>query len=178
MLSQWPNISPTTRAAAELVVEELRKHPMTMRLLLVDALAHRARLRTLREPWRRPANYDIKELALLPLVNLARWGALVARSEELATPERLLACGGTTFLPAAHAATLAEVFEVLQRLRLRYQLLQVADGSRASDSLVFDQMSPIDRSIVTSAVREISQAQKRMANVASYVESGEWGKRT
>ncbi len=177
LVDSRPIVGSTTRAAAELVVEELRKHPMTMRLLLVDALAHRARVRTLREPWRRPANYDIKELALLPLVNLARWGALVARSEELATPERLLACGGTTFLPAAHAATLAEVFEVLQRLRLRYQLLQVADGSRASDSLVFDQMSPIDRSIVTSAVREISQAQKRMANVASYVESGEWANR-
>ncbi|WP_284284452.1 hypothetical protein [Arsenicicoccus piscis] len=35
-------------------------------------------------------------------------------------------------------------------------------------------MSPIDRSIVVQAVREISTAQRRMANVAQFVDASEW----
>lgn len=175
-----PLVGSVTTAAADLVLGELRQHPGTMRLLLEDALARRARLRSFREsaPWRAPARYDIKRGALLPLVNLARWGALVVRSPELGTIERLHAAGGTSFLPQEQAETLAEVFEVLQRLRLRYQLLQLSEGHQASDELVFEEMSPIDRSIVSQAVREISAAQKRLTNFSVYVDTSEWTLRT
>ncbi|MEI2779018.1 MAG: putative nucleotidyltransferase substrate binding domain-containing protein [Tetrasphaera sp.] len=171
-----PLVGSVTTAAADLVLSDLREHPGTMRLLLEDALARRARLRSFREtaPWRSPARYNIKGAALLPLVNLARWGALMVHSPELGTIERLQAAGGTAFLPAEQAASLAEVFEVLQRLRLRYQLMQLRDGQPASDELVFEAMSPIDRSIVTQAVREIAAAQKRLTNFALYVDSSEW----
>ncbi len=163
-------------AAADLVVAELREHPLTMRLLLTDALARRARLRSLmlREPWRRTWTYDIKEHALLPLVNLARWAALVAGSNALSTRQRLLDAGGSTVLSQEQAGSLAEVFEVLQRLRLRYQLMQWRDGVAPSDSLVFEAMSPIDRSVVAQAVREIAQAQKRFATVTAYTDAAEW----
>lgn len=163
-------------AAADLVVGDLREHPLTMRLLLTDALARRARLRSLliREPWRRSWTYDIKEHALLPLVNLARWAALVAGSSALSTRERLLDAGGSTVLSQEQSTSLAEVFEVLQRLRLRYQLMQSREGVTPSDDLVFDAMSPIDRSIVAQAVREIAQAQKRFATVAAYTDTAEW----
>lgn len=37
-------------------------------------------------------------------------------------------------LPQERADTLIEVFDALQRLRLRYQLLQHADGARPTDT--------------------------------------------
>ena len=72
------------------------------------------------------------------------------------------------------ADILVEVFEVLQRLRLRYQLLQHQRGDRPSDVVVMDRMSPIDRSVVAQAVREISSVQRRMDNVSVYVPAEAW----
>ncbi|GMA19676.1 putative nucleotidyltransferase substrate binding domain-containing protein [Arsenicicoccus piscis] len=46
----------------------------------------------------------------------------------MSTVDRLHDAAGTPLLPDDTARTLAEVFEVLQRLRLRYQLLQLQEG--------------------------------------------------
>ena len=62
----------------------------------------------------------------------------------------------------------------VQRLRLRYQLLQHGDGVRPSDELLVTQLSPIDRSVLGQAVREIAAVQKRMANIAVYSPVEEW----
>lgn len=174
LVDSRPITGAQRRVAAEFVASEPRSHPGTLRLLLLDALDRRAKWRSMLEGWRGPVRYDLKDHAILPLVNLARWGALAVRSTALSTPDRLRACGGTSILPQAQANSLIEVFEVLQRLRLRYQLLQVADGARASDAVLIDQLSPIDRSVVAQAVREIATAQKRLANFSAYVDTDEW----
>ena len=64
-------------------------------------------------------------------------------------------------LPDDQAHTLIEVFEVLQRLRLRYQLMQVHEGRAPSGVMAMQHVSPIDRSV-------IAQAMRRMDNVAQY----------
>ncbi len=160
------------------VFTELRDHPGTMRLLLVDSLARRARLRSSRDLrdllMRRPGLFDIKSYALLPIVNIGRWAALSVGSPVLPTVERLDVAAGSAMLPEGNAQTLIEVFEVLQRLRLRYQLMQHQNGVRPSDELIVEQMSPIDRSIIVQAVREIAAVQKRMTNVSSYLPAEEW----
>ena len=46
-----------------------------------------------------------------------------------------------------------EVFEVLQGLRLEAQLDQVARGERPSDVLRLDRLSPLDRSVIATAVK-------------------------
>jgi CBS domain-containing protein len=66
---------------------------------------------------------------------------------------------------------------VLQRLRLRYQLMQYRAGDRPSDVMTMDRMSSIDRSIIAQAVREIAGAQKRMDNVAQFVPAESWADR-
>ncbi|WP_179110648.1 hypothetical protein [Luteococcus japonicus] len=38
----------------------------------------------------------------------------------------------------------------------------------------FETISPIDRSILGEAVREIALAQRRLANVAAYSETDDW----
>ena len=95
-------------------------------------------------------------------------------SAALPTTERLRVASGSAMLPEEQSTVLVEVFEVLQRLRLRYQLLQHQQGDRPSDVLVMDRMSPIDRSVVAQAVREISSVQRRMDNIAVYVPAEAW----
>jgi CBS domain-containing protein len=157
------------------VFTELRQHPGTMRLLLEESLARRAKLRSNRDALRRrPADINIKEHALLPVVNLARWAALSAGSHALSTPDRLRAAAGSAMLPDDRATTLVEVFEVLQRLRLRYQLMQYQNGQRPTDTFAEELMSPMDRSVVAQAVREISSIQKRMTRLSAYVPADQW----
>ena len=77
-------------------------------------------------------------------------------------------------LSAEAASTLIEVFDVLQRLRLRYQLGQYRAGERPTDVVTLDRLSAIDRSVIAQAVREIAGVQRRMDNVSHYVAVEEW----
>ncbi|HEU5000539.1 MAG TPA: putative nucleotidyltransferase substrate binding domain-containing protein [Lapillicoccus sp.] len=161
--------------AVTAVFSDLRRHPGTMRLLLEESLSSRARMRSLRDRLsRRPETFYVKAHAVLPVVNLARWGALAVGSPALPTVDRLRAAGGTEMLPTDRADTLVEVFRLLQRLRLRYQLLQRQAGDRPSDLLTVDRLSSIDRSLVAEAVREIASIQRRMTNVAHFLPAQGW----
>ena len=162
-------------APAGAVLRTLPDHPGSMRLLLDAALANRARSRsTLDALTRRNSPFDVKHDALIALTNMARWAALLVRSPELSTPARLRAAAGTAVLPTALANTLVESYEEIQRLRLGYQLMQIREGRHPTDRIVVARMSSIDRSILGQAVREIANAQKRLANIAAYVSPEEW----
>jgi CBS domain-containing protein len=157
------------------VFGDLRRHPGTMRLLLQESLASRARMRSLKDLLvRRPETFEIKTHAVLPVVNIGRWSALAAGSQALPTVDRLRAAAGSEMLPADRAEALVEVFDLLQRLRLRYQLRQHSRGDRPSDLLTLDRLSPIDRSLVAEAVREIAAIQRRMTNLAAYLPEDSW----
>ena len=58
-----------------------------------------------------------------------------------------------------------EVFEVLQRVRLNYQVAQFDRGETVSDLLELKRLSPLDRSLVAQAVREIAGIQRRLDNL-------------
>ncbi len=158
------------------VFTELRRHPGTMRLLLEESLSRRARLRSVRAVLTgRGDRFDVKNRALLPVINIARWAALSTGSTELHTPQRLRAAAGSRFLPTEQAHRLIEVFETLQDLRLRYQL-ELLDEERAPTNILErDRLSAIDRGIVAECVREIAAVQRRMDSVASYTPTSEWG---
>jgi CBS domain-containing protein len=149
------------------VFGSFRRHPATMQLLLDESLSHRAKLRTMRDVLHgRGDRFDVKVQALLPIVNIARWAALGVGSSELQTTKRLRAAAGSELLPEKHSSRLIEVFDVLQHLRLRYQLGQISNGEPPSDLLDRSRMSRIDRGVVMSAVREIAGIQKRMDRLA------------
>lgn len=156
------------------VLRTVRKHSGTLRLLLDETLTHRARQRSGWAGLRRAATFDVKLYALLPIVNLARWVSLAAGSDAVGTVERLRGVTGSEVLPEGQARVLAEVFEVLQGMRLRFQMDQIAAGTTPSDRLVIDRLSPIDRSVLTRAVREIQAAQRRAENIARVVPPEEW----
>jgi len=165
-----PGLSEVNRVFAD-----VRHHPGTMRLLLQEMLARRAKPHALREALRRrPEFLDIKSDGLLPLVNIGRWAALSVGSAALPTVHRLRAAAGSEMLPQERADTLIEVFGELQRLRLRYQLVQWQAGESPTDVLVMDRVSPIDRSVLSQAIREVAAVQRRMDNIAVYVPVDEW----
>ncbi|MFT4263689.1 MAG: putative nucleotidyltransferase substrate binding domain-containing protein [Nocardioides sp.] len=156
------------------VFSGLRRHPVTMRLLLREALSRRARRRSLPDLVRRRDTYDLKAHALLPIVNLARWGALAVGSPALSTVERLRAAGDTQVLPERHVDGLIEVVESLHGLRLRYQLAQVERGEPSSDLIELSRIAPADRAALRRAVRAIAAAQHRADNVIAYLDPAEW----
>jgi CBS domain-containing protein len=161
--------------AAAKVFSDLRRHPGTMRLLLQESLSRRAKKPNARGVLsRRSGGFDVKDHAVLPIVNLARWAALSVGSAALPTTERLRAASGSAMLPQNQTDTLIEVFEVLQRLRLRYQIQQHQRGEPPSDVLEMDRLSPIDRSVIAQAVREVAAVQRRMDNVSHYVPAESW----
>lgn len=165
-----PGLPAVTR-----VFGDMRRHPGTMRLLLRESLSKRAKLRPARHLLtRHPDTFDIKKHALLPIVNIARWAALSVGSATLPTTERLGVASGSAMLPAGQAGTLIEVFGVLQRLRLRYQLMQYRAGDPPSDLITMSRMSSIDRSVIAQAVREIASVQRRMENISHFVPPEEW----
>ncbi|MGW5525269.1 putative nucleotidyltransferase substrate binding domain-containing protein [Gordonia sp. NPDC003950] len=166
---------PGLTAVAE-VFGDLRSHPATLRMLLAEALSTPARLRSMRDVLaRRTGTVDIKRHALTPLVNIARWGALAVGSVELDTRSRLCDAGASEVLGGDAATTLVEVFDVLQRIRLRYQLEQIERREDPSDVITLRRLSPLDRSLLAQAVREISAVQRRMGNVAQYAPVEDWG---
>jgi CBS domain-containing protein len=55
-----------------------------------------------------------------------------------------------------------------------YQLLQHQSGQHPTDTFAEELMSPMDRSVVTQAIREISSVQKRMTRLSAYVPTDQW----
>jgi len=147
------------------VFGDLRHHPTTMRMLLAISVD---RSDALRGRWRRRA-INIKTQALLPIANIARWAALSVESSALATPERLRAAAGTRMMSTEDADTLGDVFAIAQRVRLRHQLEQLGRGETPSDTIGPRDMSTVEASVLTEAIREILAVQRRMANKADYV---------
>ena len=130
----------------------------------------------MRDIFLRRETFDIKSHALLPIVNIARWVALSVGSAALPTTDRLRAAAGSAMLPQEQADNLIEAFEVVQRLRLRYQLEQYQRSEDPSELLVRDRLSPIDRSMLAQAVHETAAVQRRMDNVAVYLSADAWSR--
>ncbi len=67
-----------------------------------------------------------------------------------------------------NARTLVEVFDVLQKVRISYQVAQLDRAERVGDVITMRRLSPLDRGLVGQAVREIAGIQRRMTNMAHY----------
>jgi CBS domain-containing protein len=147
------------------VFGDLRRHPSALRMLLAISVD---RSDALRGRWRRKT-INFKTQAVLPIANIARWAALSAGSTVLETPQRLHAAAGSRMLPASDADTLADVFEIVQRMRLRHQLEQLDADEAPSDTIRRRDVSTIEARVFDEATREILAIQRRMANQARYV---------
>ncbi len=146
------------------VFGDLRLHPSTMKVLLAISVD---RPKTPRGRWRRK-QFDLKTQALLPIANVARWAALSVGATALGTQDRLRAAAGSPVLTAEDAETLGDVFEIVQRMRLRHQLEQFQAGETPSDTIRPRDLSSIEASVLGEAIGEITAIQRRMANLAMF----------
>lgn len=152
------------------VFTEFQRHPAAMNLLLAESVSHRAKVRerSLRDVVTGKGDtftFDVKTDGLLPVVGIARWAALGVGSTELQTVKRLRDASGSAILPRAEADRLIEVFELLQRMRLRHHLNRLFTGEKPSDLIDRGDLSPIERTMVSQAVREINAIARRMERV-------------
>lgn len=143
-------------------------HPHALRLQLLDALSGKPRVRSLRDiVARRGGTFDLKNHALSPIVNLARWAGLTAGLGVATTPERLEAAVARGALAERDARTLTEVFAMVQRLRLSHQVEQLSVGMPPSDIVTMSELSPLSRSLLTDGMREVAAVQRRVRHQAT-----------
>jgi CBS domain-containing protein len=124
------------------------------------------RARSLRDVLsRRGGTFDLKSHALTPIVNLARWGGMTGDLASASTPARLSAAASTGALSERDATTLGEVFVLLQRLRMSHQVDQLAAAQRPGDIVTMSELSPLNRSLLNEALREIVAVQRRVGSL-------------
>ncbi len=142
------------------------QHPDALRLQRLDALAARVKSRSLRDVLsRRSGTFDLKQHAITPIVNLARWGGLSADVASASTPARLSAAAQAGAITDRDAETLCDVFVMLQRVRMAHQISQIAAGHTPGDVITMSELSPLNRSLLNDGLREIVNVQRRVRNV-------------
>lgn len=153
----------TVPAAYQRMREE---HPNALRLQLLDALSGRMKTRSLRDVLsRRGGTFDLKNHAVTPIVNLARWGGLAAGVTSAPTPTRLEAAAQAGALSDRDARTLTDVFAMLQRLRMAHQVDQITAGRTPGDIIASSELSPLNRSLLGDGLREIAAVRRRVGNL-------------
>lgn len=159
----WGEVGLHTAPAAYQRIRE--KNPEALRLQLLDVLAGKMRTRSLRDVLsRRGGTFDLKNHALTPIVNLARWGGLSAGLTSASTPTRLAAAAQSGALRDADSRTLCDVFAMLQRLRLAHQVEQISAGHPPGDIITMSELSPLNRSLLGDGLREIAAVRRRVGS--------------
>ncbi|MET4613167.1 CBS domain-containing protein [Rhodococcus sp. PvR044] len=141
-----------------------RATPSAMKLLLREAVEEKVRIHSLRQVLTRRTDFvNLKSQGVMPIVNIARWAGLAAGLGAGSTPARLQAAADTGLLPDDDARILAESFDVLQQIRLRHQCEQLEQGLPVTDELTIASLTPLYRSLLANAVREIAGVQRKLA---------------
>jgi CBS domain-containing protein len=102
---------------------------------------------------------DLKRTGLAPLVLLARLYGLSARSTAISTRDRLDATAAAGLLSEDLVGRLVDGFEVLSRLRLAAQVVQVRAGLPLSDVTVVDDLGEEDQHALRDAFRAVRATQ-------------------
>ena len=140
------------------------EHPQVLRMLARFALSHRPPTRRLRGlVLERGGRIDLKQDALVPILDLARWGAISAGVASAGTPERLRMAADAGTLPRGDGATLLDAFELVCDLRLRHQVAQLRAGETPDDLIDPSECSALMRTQLRTALRAIATIQRRVA---------------
>lgn len=111
---------------------------------------------------RRSDRLDIRDDALRPIVELARWGGAAAGIAEGSTPDRLRAAAGAGLLGEGERRTLEDAFELVLELRLEHHVEQLSGGARPDDRLDPAHISPLMRDHLRDVFRAVAAVQRRL----------------
>ncbi|MFF0813926.1 putative nucleotidyltransferase substrate binding domain-containing protein [Rhodococcus sp. NPDC003318] len=142
----------------------LRPRSDALRLLLREAVEDKARMPARRGiVSRRAEPMNVKVHGLSPVVNIARWAGTASGLAAETTPIRLRAAASSGALSEDDARVLAETFDVFTQIRLRNQCEQIERGEPPTDVVDPDRLSPLQRSLLAGAVREVAGVQRTLA---------------
>jgi len=110
---------------------------------------------------------DLKVAAIDPVVKIARWAALSAGSDALATPARLDAAAAADILDPDDASTLHDCFGWLLRFRWRSGATSLPDGQQTSDTVSLSALAPQERATLRSVSREIAGIRRKLIYLSS-----------
>ncbi len=145
------------------------QYPMLLRMLARFALSHRVSARLFRglvveNAGEHRGQVDLKRGGLLPILDLARWGAVSAGVTSASTPERLRAAGEAGTLTREDAHTLHDAFELINDVRLEHQVAQLRAGRRPDDHVDPHELSALRRTQLRQALRAVAGIQRRVAS--------------
>jgi CBS domain-containing protein len=106
---------------------------------------------------------DLKHGGMIPIVDLARWGAIAGGVTCASTPERLRAAASAGTLSAADARTLEDAFDLITELRLGHQVQQLRDGQEPDDYVDPSMLSHLTRGHLKEAFRAVASIQKQLS---------------
>ncbi len=112
----------------------------------------------------RRGTFDIKHGGLLPVVDIARFGALKAGAKVTTTIERLRAASELGAIEPAHARTLEEAYELFTSLRLEHQIQQLERGDEPNDNVDPKELTELTRRYLRDAFREVAAVQKSLSS--------------
>jgi CBS domain-containing protein len=143
-------------------------YPRLLRMLARFALSHRPAARRFRglvveHGGRHAGTLDLKQGGLVPIRDLARWGAMSAGVTTATTPERLQVAADAGTLAPADAHTLQDAFELVNNIRLEHQVGQIRAGRSPDEHVDPEQLSSLMRVQLRQALRAVATIQKRVA---------------
>jgi CBS domain-containing protein len=104
--------------------------------------------------------FDIKHGGLLPIVDLARYHALVGEIPANHTLDRLRAATEVGLVKKTEARVLEEAFELFTALRLEHQVAQIEEGGEPDDHIDPRDLDPLTRRYLRDAFREVEAVQR------------------
>jgi len=110
----------------------------------------------------RSGQLDIRRAAVVPIVELGRWGSALAGVVEGSTPERLGAAAAAGALREEDARTLADAFELALEVRIAHHMAALADGRAPDDQLDPGEISPLIRDHLRDVFRAVGSVQRRL----------------
>jgi CBS domain-containing protein len=136
--------------------------------ILQDATSVRASIPSrLRVFAKQSDTVDLKLAAVDPVVKIARWAAISARSEALSTYERLDAAATAKVLDLDDASSLRDCFAWLVRFRWRMRAAAFLEGRRVSDVVSLSELAPQERAMLRNVAREVAGISRKLNYLAS-----------
>jgi CBS domain-containing protein len=148
-------------------VRAAREHPQFMRLMARSAtgfqvaLNFRGQLVTGRDG-DHAGRIDIKRHAIIPVVNLVRFHALVTGVTISPTLDRIEAVTSAGGLARGEGDALREAFEVITRVRFAHHADLIAAGAPADNLIDPGALTPIARTDLREALNIVKRGQKRL----------------
>lgn len=115
---------------------------------------------TLEGSGKHAGTFDIKHGGLLPIVDLARYHALVGEIPANHTLDRLRGATEMGLVGKTEARVLEEAFELFTAMRLEHQVQQIEEGREPNDHIDPRHLDPLTRRYLRDAFREVEAVQR------------------